>query len=66
MAFAFEKEEDDKLFARWVGLAQYDVSFEEFKRRLMPVVIDEQKTMEELDVLMDSTKWRKEEIYGDI
>ena len=43
MTFAMEKEEEDKLFSRWVGLAQYEVSFEEFKQQLKPVKMTGQK-----------------------
>lgn len=34
---AFEAEADEKLYQRWVGMAQYEMSFEEFKRKLTPV-----------------------------
>ena len=57
LAFAFEKETEDKLFARWIGFAQYEVSFEEFKRNLQPVRVDEKKTLEDLDELMERTTW---------
>lgn len=63
--FAFEKEEDEKLFSRWVGYAQYEISFEEFKRRLQPVRVDEKKTLAEIDRLMDSTNWGKVPIRSD-
>lgn len=59
MTYAFEKETDDKIFARWVGFAQYDVSFEEFKRQLQPVKVDEKKTIKQLDELMAGTQWEK-------
>lgn len=65
LAFAFEKEDEEKLYARWVGFAQYEVSFEEFKRKLMPVKVDEEKTLERLDELMSRTMWKKED-NGDI
>ena len=61
LAFAFEKEEDDKLYSRWVGLAQYEFSFEEFKKNLKPVRFDEKKTLADLDKLMGSTTWER---YG--
>ena len=60
--FAFGKEDEDKLFARWIGFAQYEVSFEEFKRKLMPVKVDEEKTLEKLDELMGSVTWEKQPI----
>lgn len=60
LAFAFDKEEEDKLFARWVGFAQYEVSFDEFKRKLKPVKVDEKATIEQLDELMGKTVWQKE------
>ncbi len=59
LAYAFSTEEDDKLFARWVGFAQYDVSFEEFKRQLKPVTVNEKKTLETLDELMEKTNWQR-------
>ena len=57
LTFAMEKE--DKLFSRWVGLAQYEVSFEEFKQQLKLVRVDEKKTFDMLDELMDETNWKK-------
>ena len=65
LAYAFEKEEDDKLYARWVGFAQYEVSFEEFKQKLMPVRVDEKETLKEIDELMSKTSWRKEPIRSE-
>ena len=59
LTFAFEKEDDDKLFSRWIGQAQYEISFDEFKRQLKPVRVDEKKTLEELDRLMATTTWEK-------
>lgn len=61
LAFAFEKEDEEKLFARWVGFAQYELSFEDFKRKLKPVKVDEKKTLERLDDLMSRTSWKKED-----
>jgi len=55
--FAFEKESEDKLFQRWIGFAQYEVSFEEFKQKLQPVKVDEEKTLEKIDKLMESVTW---------
>ena len=57
LAFAFEKEADEKLFERWIGYAQYEVSFEEFKKKLQPVKIDEKKTLEDIDKLMATVTW---------
>ena len=59
MSYAFGKEEDDMLYSRWVGLAQYEVSFEEFKRNLAPVRIDEKKTLEKVDKLMETIAWEQ-------
>ena len=59
LSFAFGKEEDEKLFSRWIGFAQYEVSFDEFKRNLQPVHVDEKKTLEDLDNLMSETVWGK-------
>ena len=65
LAFALEKEDEDKLFARWVGFAQYEIGFDEFKRRLMPVKVDEKKTLERIDELMEKTVWKQEPIRSD-
>lgn len=65
MTFALEKEEEDKLFSRWIGFAQYEVSFEEFKQKLKPVKVDEKKTFDMLDELMDETNWKKEPIRSE-
>lgn len=65
LAYAFEAEENDKLYARWIGFAQYEVSFEEFKRRLKPVVVNEKETLDRIDELMSKTNWRKDD-YGNI
>ena len=67
-AFAFENEDDDKLFSRWIGLAQYEISFDEFKRQLMPARVDEKKTLEEIDKLMANTVWEKMGVnnYGNL
>ena len=59
LSYAFGKEEDDMLYSRWVGLAQYEVSFEEFKQKLAPVRIDEKKTLEKVDKLMESITWEQ-------
>ena len=65
LTFAFEKEDDDKLFSRWIGYAQYEISFDEFKHKLKPARINEKKTIEELDKLMENTFWRKEQIRSE-
>lgn len=59
LSYAFGKEEDDMLYSRWVGLAQYEVSFEEFKQKLAPVRIDEKKTLEKVDKLMETIAWEQ-------
>ena len=59
LVFGFDKETEDKLYQRWVGLAQYEVSFEEFKQKLLPVKVDEENTLEKLDKLMDGVTWVK-------
>lgn len=59
LTYALEKESDDKIFARWIGFAQYEVGFDEFKRNLQPKVINEKKTLEKLDELMDGKTWAK-------
>ena len=65
LTYAFEKEDEDKIFARWVGFAQYEVGFEEFKRRLTPAKVDEKKTIERIDELMEKTAWQKEPIRSE-
>ena len=65
LAYAFEAEENDKLYARWIGFAQYEVSFEEFKRNLMPVRVNEKETLEEIDELMTKTTWKREPIRSE-
>ena len=65
LVFAFDKEDEDKLFDRWVNAAQYEVSFEEFKRQLQPVKVDEKQTLDKIDELMAETAWRKEPIRSD-
>lgn len=59
LTFAFEQETDDKIFIRWVNLAQYDISFQEFKESLKPVNVNEKKTLKKLDELMENTQWVK-------
>jgi hypothetical protein len=59
LSYALNKEQDDRLFMRWIGQAQYQMSFDEFKQSLIPVRIDTKKTMEQLDELMENTKWTK-------
>lgn len=59
LSYALGKEEDDMLYSRWVGLAQYEVSFEEFKQKLAPVRIDEKKTLEKVDKLMETIAWEQ-------
>ena len=59
LSYAFEKEDEDKLYSRWVGLAQYEVSFEEFKKNLAPVQFNEKKTLEKVDKLMESITWEQ-------
>jgi len=65
LAFAFEKEDDDKLFTRWVGFSQYEIGFDEFKRRLQPAKVDEKKTIKTIDKLMEGTVWQKEPIRSE-
>lgn len=59
LTYAFEKEEDEKLYSRWIGFAQYEVSFEEFKQKLKPAKVDEKKTLKDIDELMSKTAWQK-------
>ena len=60
LLFAFEKENEEKLFTLWVGSNLcLEESFETFKARMQPVNINEQKTLERIDYLMSSTEWVK-------
>lgn len=59
LSYAFNKEQEDRLFIRWVDQAQYQMSFEDFKQSLIPVQIDNKKTLEKLDEMMENTKWTK-------
>lgn len=36
ITFLFEKDEEDKLFLRWMHGPQFSYSFDEFKAQLMP------------------------------
>ena len=64
MLYAMEKEEDDKLFARWIAGPQLQYGYEEFKELLKPVRMDEKKTMEDIDSFMKNTAWEKVQIEG--
>ena len=58
LTYGFGQEQENRLFALWVGSNQcYESSFDEFKRRCQPVIIDENRTIERLDELMDKTQW---------
>lgn len=64
MLYAMEKEEDDKMFARWIAGPQLQYGYEEFKELLKPVRMDEKKTMEDIDSFMENTAWEKVQIEG--
>lgn len=64
MLYAMEKEEDDKLFARWIAGPQLQYGYEEFKELLKPVRVNEEKTMEDIDSFMEDTAWQKVQIEG--
>ena len=59
LVFAFSKEQDERLFQRWIGAAQYQMSFDEFKESLKPIRINTEETMTQLNELMENTKWTK-------
>lgn len=59
LVFAFSKEQDERLFQRWIGQAQYQMSFDEFKESLKPIRINTEETMTQLNELMENTKWTK-------
>ena len=62
LLYAFEQEEEDKLFQRWVAGPQLQYGYDEFKNLLKPVEINEKATFEKLDAIMDGTRWSKVEI----
>ena len=64
LLYAFDKEDEDKLFTRWVSGPQFQYGFEEFKELLKPVRVNEKKTLEDLDDLMENTAWEKVQIEG--
>ena len=64
LIFALNKEQDERLFQRWILHAQYEMSFDDFKRSLLPVRIDEKATMSKLDEIMENTTWQKVPIQG--
>lgn len=51
LEYGFQQELDSKLFARWVAGPQFSLSFDEFKRQLMPP-----KFKRDEDVLDDTRK----------
>ena len=59
LVFALNKEQDEKLFLRWIGQAQYQMSFDDFKQSLKPVIINTEETMAQLNELMENTTWTK-------
>ena len=62
LTYAIKKERDEKLFLQWIGSApsaQYEMSFEDFKKSLQPIRIDTKATMAKLDDIMDNTTWQK-------
>lgn len=49
-----EQEREEKLWQRWIAGAQYSVSFEEFKRSLLPPQFaDEKKLMEDVKNILN-------------
>jgi hypothetical protein len=64
LLYALEKEDEDKLFARWVVGPQLQYGFEEFKKLLQPVKVDEKETLEAIDEMMATTAWSKVDIEG--
>lgn len=55
--YGLQKDEDDKLYLRWVGAAQYQMSFDEFKRQLKnpePKFKDEDELFDDLEKIMNS------------
>jgi hypothetical protein len=43
--YAFNQREEELLYSRWLTMAQYSCSFEEFKEKLKPIPV---KTDEEI------------------
>lgn len=64
MLYAMEKEEDDKLFARWIAGPQLQYGYEEFKQLLQPVRINEKDILKDVDEIIAHTVWQKMDIEG--
>ncbi len=62
LLYAFEQEEEERFFQRWIAGPQLQYGYEEFKNLLRPVKVDEKATLEKLDAIMDGTRWAREEI----
>lgn len=55
--FGFEKDEEDKLFQRWIVGSQYEMSFEEFKRKLaQPVFKPTQEVLDDVAKILDAKR----------
>ena len=64
LLYALEKEDEDKLYSRWVAGPQLQYGYEEFKELLKPVLVNEKQVLADLDDLMENTTWEKIEIEG--
>lgn len=65
LLYARDKEEEDRLFLRWVNGPQFEYGYEEFKKALAPARVDTTKTLEDIDELMETTHWQKVEVRTD-
>lgn len=53
--FAFDTEQEDKLFQRWIPMAQNVMSFDDFKRELKPAQFEPvDKTLTDVANILDS------------
>lgn len=64
LLYALDKETEDKLFARWIAGPQLQYGYEEFKKALQPVKINEDDILDEIDEIMADTVWQKIDIEG--
>lgn len=54
LLFAMDKEEEAMLFQRWLVSAQFEMSFDEFKEKLKPKIVDDRKTLQDVENIMKS------------
>ena len=62
LLYALDKEDEDRLFLRWICGPQFQYGFDEFKNVLKPALVNTAQTMEDIDELMETTHWQKIEV----